>query len=134
MIDMDPSEFEQFSIQMGKIQCDRMDCLNEYGFPTIANIKKQIQTFYFICIVERLTEDIKELNDMLNAEYNCAHVIEEYTKNIGKAEIKDYSELKTKVSKIPMYDTLLYNEVLAHRKIKIIEKRSRPVTIEQKRS
>jgi len=123
MIDMDQYNFEQYLIHMGKIQCDRMGCLNEYGFPTIANIKKQIKSYYFICIVERLTEDIKQLNDMLNAEYNCAHVMGEHSRNIGKIgkqEIKNYSELKTKISKIPTYDMLLYNEVLAHRKIKII--------------
>ena len=124
MIDMDQSDFEQYMIQMGKIQCDRMGCLNEYGFPTIAIIKKQIQSFYFICVVERLSEDIKQLNEMLNVEYKCNRVIGEYSRNIGKIgkqEIKNYSELKTKISNIPTYDILLYNEVLAYRKIKIIK-------------
>ena len=118
MIDMDQSVFDQYVAKMGKIQCDRMGCLDEYGFPTIANIKKQIQSFYFICIIEQLSDDIKQLNEMLNAEYKCEHVIGEYTVNVGDAEIKNHSELKTKISNIPTYDILLYNEVLAHRNAK----------------
>lgn len=122
MIDLDSNTFRQYCKVMGKIQTDRMGCLNKKGFTTATIIKKYVQSFYFICVIENLKEDLKQLNEMLNTTYNCTHVIKEYTTNIGKAEIKKYSELKEKIAKIPFYDIILYNEVLAHKNSQVSRK------------
>jgi hypothetical protein len=117
MIDLDTANLKQYCRLMGKIQCDRMGCLNSKGFTTASTIKKCVQSFYFICVIEHLSEDLKQLNRMLNARYTCSHEIKEHTTNVGTTEIKHFDMLKEKISKIPMYDIVLYNEVLSHRKI-----------------
>jgi len=117
MIDLDTATFKQYCKTMGKVQCDRIGCLNNKGYTTLATIKKYVESFYFICVVEHLSEDLKQLNRMLNARYNCSYEIKEYTINVGKSEIKNYDMLKEKIATIPMYDAVLYKEVLAYKAI-----------------
>jgi hypothetical protein len=96
LINLEASTFRRYCKTMGKLQCDRMGCLNSKGFTTVTKIIKYIQSFYFICVVENLSEDLKQLNRMLNTTYSCSHTIKEYTTNVGKSQIKNYAMLKEK--------------------------------------